>query len=206
MRLDPCRPLVPAKRKTVRALPRRSAVGGPRRPRVPAPSRGFPLPYNVTVSDVLTAPPILVGSEASLFDALVLMRTFHVSGLPVVDRTGTVVGVVSEKDLARVAVGESCFPEIRGLLDVLMVGLAEQPTASLKEVQSELKDTRVADVMSSPPLVIHPDASLEFAAKVMEENAINRLPVLDERRLIGVVTRNDLVRAMVRYPPRARTA
>lgn len=135
-----------------------------------------------------------------MFDAVMLMRTHNVSGLPVIDSSGEVVGVLSQKDVARVVAGSSRFPEITGLLDVLMVGLTDPPAAALPRMRELLEETRVREVMSSPPFVIRPDAPLELAAEVMRDNSINRLPVVQGRRLVGVVTRNDLVHAMIRSP------
>jgi CBS domain-containing protein len=146
---------------------------------------------------VLSAPAILVGSDATLFDAMVLMRTHCVSGLPVIDASGAVVGVLSQKDLSRVLVGTPLFPEITGVLDVLIAGLAEQPNATMRAWREGLERTRVGEAMSSPAFVITPTAPLELAAEVMTENEINRLPVVDRGRLVGVVTRHDLVRALV---------
>jgi len=157
------------------------------------------LPFNVTVADVLSAPPILIGTRGTLFDALMLMRTHAVSGLPVVDDEGIVVGVISEKDLARVLSGASGFPEIRGLLDVLMVGLMAQANTGMQRLRQALEETRVEQVMSRPPIVVRPEAPLEFAIGAMGENSINRLPVVDGQRLLGIVTRHDLMRALVRF-------
>jgi CBS domain-containing protein len=156
------------------------------------------LPYNVQVGDVVSAPAILIGTEATVFDAVVLMRTHNVSGLPVIDAGGTVVGVLSQKDVARTVAGSSTFPEIKGLLDVLLIGLADQPAATLQRMRTTLEGTRVGEIMSSPPYIIQPDAPLELAAEVMQENSINRLPVVEGHRLIGVVSRNDIVRAVIR--------
>jgi CBS domain-containing protein len=161
------------------------------------PSPAVPLPYNLSVADVLSAPAILVGSDATLFDAMVLMRTYRVSGLPVIDATGAVVGVLSLKDLSRVIVGSPLFPEITGVLDVLIAGLAQQPNATMRKWRQGLERTLVREAMSHPAFVITPTAPLELAAEVMTENEINRLPVVDRGRLIGVVTRHDLVRALV---------
>jgi CBS domain-containing protein len=162
----------------------------------------FPLAYNVRVGDVLSAPAVLIGTEGTLLDAVMLMRTHDVSGLPVIDGGGAVVGVLSQKDIARIVAGSSGFPEIKGLLDVLMVGLVEPPASTLPGMRAKLEQTRVRDVMSRPPFVIRPDAPLEFAAEVMRDNSINRLPVVDDDRLVGVVTRNDILRAIVRSPRR----
>jgi CBS domain-containing protein len=167
--------------------------------RSPAETPPALLPYNVPVSDVLSAPAILIGTEASLFDAMVLMRTHGVTGLPVIDVSGSVVGVISQKDLARLVAGFSAFPAIGGVLDILMAGLGEQPNVTMRRLRGLLERTRVREVMTSPAFVIRPSATLEFAAQVMRDNEINRLPVVEDDRLVGVITRNDLVRALV--PP-----
>lgn len=155
----------------------------------------FPLPYNVVVGDVVSRPAVLIGADASLFDALVLMRTHQISGLPVIDARGTVVGVLSEKDLARVITGVAEFPAIQGILDLLLVGVIGGAGDFFDRIRPTLETTRVADAMSSPPLVIHPDAPLEFAMEVMRDREINRLPVVDRGCLIGVVSRHDLLKA-----------
>jgi CBS domain-containing protein len=192
-----------ARRKAARkpsARPRRAPRRSPARTR----KVDLPLAYNVRVGDVVSSPAILIGTEGTLLDAVMLMRTHNVSGLPVIDAEGAVVGVLSQKDVARIVAGSSLFPEIKGLLDVLMIEMTSQPAVTLQKMRTELERTRVKEVMSSPPFVIRPDAPLEFAAEVMRDNSINRLPVVEDRRLVGVVTRTDLVRALIRSPaPRA---
>ena len=194
-----------AARKRRSASAGRSSKGRRSSPVQPHRSRVLPLAYNVRVADVLSAPVLLVGEEASLFDALMLMRTHNVSGLPVIDAKRRLVGVLSEKDLARVVLGSSDYPEIQGVLDVLMLGLSDQPSDSLQRVRQGLEAVHVRDAMSHPPFVIRPDAPLELAAEVMRDQRINRLPVVEDDCIVGIVTRHDLVRALiptVLTPPR----
>lgn len=156
------------------------------------------LALNVKVQDVMTSPAVTVSPDATLYDSLVAMRANNHSGLPVVDATREVVGVLSERDVARIFAEGLSEKRVRALLDVLLVGLADQPHPSLRAARASLEETRVRDAMSSPPYVIRPDAPLELAAEVMTENRINRLPVVDRKHLVGIVTRSDLVRGMVR--------
>lgn len=162
--------------------------------------------YNVLVSDVMTPRVITIGPDATLFDALVLMRTNNVSGLPVIGRDGGVVGVISQRDLARVLAGTGQFPEIKNLFDVLMTALVDQPVTALQQLRLGLEETLVHEGMSSPPYTIAPDAAVELAAEVMKENSINRIPVVKAERLVGIVTRHDLIRAMVRGSGEAGSA
>jgi len=161
----------------------------------PPTTRSFVI--NVTVRDVMSRHPISVGPDATLLDALVLMRGQKVSGLPVVDEDGKLVGVLSQRDVARTLKSAGGIPEVTGLFDLLMFGLSEESGVSVQVLRRILEETTVRDAMSSPPIAIPSDASLELAAEVMRENEINRIPVLRGDRLVGIVTRNDLVRALV---------
>ena len=142
--------------------------------------------------------PITVGPDATLLDALVLMRGQKVSGLPVVEgEEETLVGVLSQRDVARTLKSAGGIPEVTGLFDLLMFGLSAETGVSVQVLRRILEETNVRDAMSSPPIAIRSDAPLELAAEVMRENEINRIPVLKGDRLVGIVTRNDLVRALV---------
>jgi len=168
----------------------------------PAPGRTRPptadsFVINVSVRDVMSRHPITVGPEANLLDALVLMRGQKVSGLPVVNEHGKLVGVLSQRDVARELRAAGGIPEVTGLFDLLMFGLSDEAGVNVQVLRRILEETNVRDAMSSPPIAIPSDASLELAAEVMKENEINRVPVLRGDRLVGIVTRNDLVRALV---------
>jgi len=141
--------------------------------------------------------PVTVGPDATLLDALVLMRSQKVSGLPVVDEVGKLVGVLSQRDVARTLKSAGGIPEVTGLFDLLMFGLSEDTGVSVQVLRRILEETNVRDAMSSPPISLASDASLELAAEVMRENDINRIPVMRGDRLVGIITRNDLVRALV---------
>jgi CBS domain-containing protein len=172
--------------------PRNRNSGKPRAP----PGEAFV--YNVSVRDVMSRHPVTVGPDATLLDALVLMRGQKVSGLPVVDEAGKLVGVLSQRDVARTLKSAGGIPEVTGLFDLLMFGLSEDSGVSVQVLRRILEETNVRDAMSSPPIFLTTDASLELAAEVMRENEINRIPVVRGDRLIGIITRHDLVRALVR--------
>ncbi len=142
--------------------------------------------------------PISIGPNATLFDALVLMRGQKVSGLPVVDRVGKVVGVLSHRDVARILSTAGGLSEPMGPFDLLVFDLSTIRGGSRSALRRALEATFVRDAMSSPAISIPWTESLELAAGLMRGNEINRLPVLRAGRLVGIVTRNDLVRALVR--------
>jgi len=166
---------------------------------VPRARPGTPesFPINVCVRDVMSRHPVTVGPDATLLDALVLMRGQKVSGLPVVDEAGKLVGVLSQRDVARTLKTAGGIPEVTGLFDLLMFGFSDDSAVSVPVLRRILEETNVRDAMSSPPIYLTADDSLELAAEMMRENEINRVPVMRGDRLVGIVTRHDLVRALV---------
>ncbi len=155
------------------------------------------LPYNVTVADVMSRSPLTIGKSASLYDALVLMRTNGITGLPVVGSDGDLEGVLSERDLSGVLGLPMTSRGMEGMMDVLLLDLKEQPEPTLRGFRESLEETQVGEVASQPAYSISPDAPLEAAMELMTEKSIHRLPVLSGSRLVGVVTTHDLLRAVL---------
>jgi CBS domain-containing protein len=187
-------------------MKRRARVRPPR-PRTTVPPSGVTssdLPYNVTVGDVMSGSPLTIGMGASLYDALVLMRTNGITGLPVVGRDGELEGVVSERDLAEVLGLRTTLRGLNGMMDVLLLDLKEEPEPTLQGFRERLEETEVADIVSQPPLTVPPEATLERAMELMTERSIHRLPVVHEGRLVGVISTHDLLRAVLPLVRRAQ--
>lgn len=134
------------------------------------------------VRDLMTMDVKTIRPEASLKEAAREMVERGVSGLPVVDGAGNLVGIITEADFLSRELGRSGR---RRLLDSLFVGDTPPHEAET-----------VAEAMSTSPVVIYPDASITEAARVMVGHGVKRLPVVDEEGLlIGVVSRADVVNA-----------
>ncbi len=141
------------------------------------------------VEDVMTTEVLTVRSDTSLKEAAELLTRNRISGLPVVDADGHVVGVLSEGDIL---FKERGAREKRGLVDRWL-------DLPLPEVTAKLDARTAGEAMSAPAVTIGRKRPLTEAANSMIEEGVNRLPVVDdEGRLIGIVTRADLVRAFVR--------
>jgi CBS domain-containing protein len=141
------------------------------------------------VKDLMTTKVLTVRSSIQLKDAAVLLTKHRISGLPVVDGEGRVLGVLSEGDILYKETGAKDKP---GFFDRL---LAVPPVG----LDLKLAARTVGEAMSAPALTIGPRRPVTEAATVMIEEGVNRLPVIDdEERLIGIITRADLVRAFVR--------
>ena len=138
------------------------------------------------VRDAMSADVVSVTPETPLKDAAALLVRHGISGLPVVE-ADAVVAVVSEADIVARSTGRR---ESRSLLGALLSGDRER--------EMDVEGARVRDAMSAPAITIAPARQVAEAARVMVEHRVNRLPVVEDSRLVGIVTRADLVRAFVR--------
>lgn len=146
-----------------------------------------------TVADVMTPNPIVVRSQTPLQEAVKILAEKKISGLPVVDDAGKLVGVISESDLMWQETGVEPPPYIM-VLDSLIY--LQNPARYDKEVHKALGQT-VGEVMTDKPISIKPDRPLREAAHLMHDKHVRRLPVVDaEGKAIGILTRGDIIRVM----------
>jgi CBS domain-containing protein len=127
----------------------------------------------LTVGELMSRDPILVREDEPLTHAAMLLEQHRIHGLPVVDDTGALVGVVSQTDMVRARTTEQLWTRWRGL--------------------------KVRHLMTSPALTVSADATLADAAQWMEANRVHRLVVVgaDGTSPVGILSTSDIVRAMV---------
>jgi CBS domain-containing protein len=146
-----------------------------------------------TVADVMTHDPIMVQPQTPIKEAIKILAEQRISGLPVVDDAGKLVGVISETDLLWQETGVEPPVYIMFLDSVIYL---ENPARHDKELHKALGQT-VGEVMSGDPVTVKPDQPLRKAAKLMQEKSIRRLAVTDDAgKVIGILTPADIVRAM----------
>ncbi|MBE9040759.1 CBS domain-containing protein [Oscillatoriales cyanobacterium LEGE 11467] len=147
-----------------------------------------------TVADVMSRDLVTVKPQTPIQEAIKIIAERRISGLPVIDAEGNLVGILSETDLMW---RESGVPEPAYITILDSVIYLENPARYERELHKALGQT-VGEVMSKGSVVtIKPEAFLREAAQLMHEKKINRLPVLDENdRVIGILTRGDIIRAM----------
>ncbi|MDF1597318.1 MAG: CBS domain-containing protein [Acidimicrobiia bacterium] len=134
----------------------------------------------------MTTEVVTVTPGMSLKEAARTMTDVGVSGLPVLDEDGKIIGIITEADFLAREAGRS-EPRRRRLLDALF----NEPQVAEAET--------VEQAMTLDPFVIYPEASLTEAARVMVNHGVKRLPVVDsEGRLRGVISRADVVAAFAR--------
>ena len=134
---------------------------------------------DIMATDVVYATP-----EMNLREAMNLLASKHISGAPVVDR-GKVVGVFSSTDLLSL---------VARLDDA-------QPAVTFRQRTPPLEEVAVADVMTREVLALGPSCPIETAAAFMRHSAIHRILVMEEERLLGIVSTTDLAAAVADQKP-----
>ncbi|MDI6709745.1 MAG: CBS domain-containing protein [Thermoanaerobacterales bacterium] len=147
---------------------------------------------NLLARDIMTRDVITVCPEDDVEKAARLLLEHHVSGLPVVDDAGKLVGIVSEADLVLQEKG------VRGPLYTVFMGgvlYLENPRRFDEEFRRAIA-RKIGDLMSKKVHTVAPDDPMTKVAAIMADKGVNRVPVVDrEQRLVGIVSRQDIIRA-----------
>lgn len=130
------------------------------------------------VGERMTRNPVTITEDTSIDDALHMMRERKVRRLPVLDPSGKMVGIVSDRDLLHAA---------------------PSPATSLSvyELHYLLAKLTVKRVMSSPVITVTASTPLEEAARIMADNKIGGLPVTDDGKLVGIITETDIFKILL---------
>jgi CBS domain-containing protein len=144
------------------------------------------------VKDVMTKNVVSVSPQASVAEALDTMTRSRLSGLPVIDDAGALVGVVSEGDFLRRSELETEKPGSHWLASFFTPGRAAT-------IYARTHARRVAEIMSTDVATIEETAGLDEAAEIMEKRRVKRLPVVSDGKVVGMITRADFVRALALF-------
>jgi CBS domain-containing protein len=139
--------------------------------------------------DIMTSPVISVEPDASIWQAVRIMLQRRISGLPVIDKDGHLLGMVSEGDFLRRAETGTQRQRSRWLEFLLGPGrLADEYTRS--------HGRKVQEIMTPDPVTVAEETPLEEVVRTMEKRRIKRLPVMHGKDVVGIVTRANLVHAL----------
>jgi CBS domain-containing protein len=146
------------------------------------------------ISEIMDSDPVTVAPDTSVEDVVATLREHETPGLPVVDSDGQLVGIVTEADLV--------LPDDQGDLHIphyvnLFGGTVF--LESLDRFEGRLRKafaSTAEDMMTRDPDTVGPDTSVREAARLIHESGHNRLPVVEDGRLVGVVTRLDVLGAL----------
>ena len=134
---------------------------------------------STNVGSIMTANPTTVHADDSLLAATRVLKEKGFKHLPVLDGNGAVVGIVTDRDLKRASASDATTLEVHELLYLL-------------------DRVKIEEVMTRKPAAVTPDESVQAAAKLMTDRKIGCLPVLDGHKLVGIVTKDDLLRLVAR--------
>ena len=142
---------------------------------------------SVIARDIMTSTVISVKDDTSLLSAAELMAANNISGLPVIDASNLVVGVISEKDFLY----EMGDLEKQSFMGVVVQCLKNKGCAAIS-----LRSQTAADIMSTPPITVLEVTTVSEIAAIFEEKNINRVPVVTpSSELKGIIARSDIIQS-----------
>lgn len=144
------------------------------------------------VRDIMTSNVVKVHPDTSVSDIALLMTEHAISGLPVVDEEDQVLGVVTEQDMI-VRNTRFKMPAFITFLDAIIY--LETPGQYRERVERVL-GTTAEEIMSEPAVTTSPDASIEELSELMVDRKMNPIPVVQDNRIVGIVSRSDIIRLM----------
>src|SRR5215213_5391620 len=147
-----------------------------------------------TVADIMDTDSPSVTTTDSVEQVLEVLRDHELSGVPVVNDGGRCVGIITEEDL--VLSGENEDLHLPHYFQLFGGFVFLEPLSHFEERLRKAVASTAEDLMTADPVTIEPDASAEEAARVIARSKHNRLPVVEHGRLVGVVTRLDVLEAL----------
>jgi CBS domain-containing protein len=152
------------------------------------------MPRDVPARDVMTTDVVTFAPDEPITDAMQRLVDNGVDAGPVVDANGKVVGMLSTSDLI-VQESQLHIPTVINILG----GLIEMP-GSRKKFEHELEQAVAVDVedaMHTKPVTCGPDDTVEVVATLMHDHDVSRIPVVEAGRLVGIIARGDILRAII---------
>lgn len=142
------------------------------------------------VKDVMTRDPLTIDPEAPLGAAMDVMRTKQIRHLPVVDDSGQLMGIITDRDLRQATFAPAIAEQ-----------LSLRAQRRLRGLGQAMEDLRVQEAMTWVVATTHPEATLAHAALVMFERRVGSLPVVRDGKLVGILTERDLLKALAKGSP-----
>ena len=146
------------------------------------------------VRDIMDANPVTVHPDTPVEEVVAALRAHELPGLPVVDGQGRVVGMVTEADL--VLPDEEGDLHIPHYINLFGGTIFLEPLSRFEDRLRKAFASKAEDMMTSDPDTVSPDTTVQEAARIIHESGHNRLPVVEDGRLVGVVTRLDVLGAL----------
>lgn len=145
------------------------------------------------VLDIMQAEVITIQPDAEIKEIARTLYENKVSGVPVVDSSGKLIGIISEGDLLHKETSPR-IPEVVGVLGALIY------YRGVKQYDSDFKKLialQASEIMTKEVITIHKDAKIEDAASLMINSNVKRLPVVEGEKIIGIVSRMDIIKTLM---------
>jgi CBS-domain-containing membrane protein len=142
--------------------------------------------------DIMTKEVITVSPQTKVLDLARLLADHKINGAPVVDDQGRLVGVVTQSNLIDRA-KKFELPYVISILDAHFY--LERPSTFKKNLE-KLMGNLVSDIMTTPPVTIKPEVEVDEIATIMARRQVHTLPVVAEDKIIGVIGKIDIIRAL----------
>ncbi len=150
------------------------------------------------VREIMTRDPITVTADTTVRDAAALLRKHNIGGLPVLDGE-QLVGIITETDIVSLLKVQEISDDLwlPSPLEIIELPIREFINWNkTKSALSNIGETPVREIMAMPPITVSEDADIEGAAAIMLREDVARLPVVKGDRLVGIITRADIVRGV----------
>ncbi len=144
--------------------------------------------------EIMSREVISISPEEKVDEAARILVENKISGLPVVDANNHVVGIITEKDLI-IRASELKVPFYVTLFDSII--FLENPIRFNNDVKKYIA-TQVKDAMTRKVFVVEEDTPIGEIVEIMQKRAINRVPVVRNDKLVGIITRNDILKSLVK--------
>ena len=151
----------------------------------------------VKAKDIMTREVITVSPETEIAEAAKLLLDNSINGMPVIDESGNLAGIICQSDLI-VQQQLLPVPSVFTLLDGVIPLISHK---NLEKGVQKMVATTVAQAMTSDLITIHPESSIEEIAKLMVDKNIHTLPVVKKRKLVGIVSKEDVLKTLLPDKP-----
>ena len=145
------------------------------------------------VREIMNKDVISVKSESTVHEIVKLMYEKKVSGLPVVDDDNKVIGIVSKSDLVQKVSGPHLPAHLQILGSIIYLKTPHEMDEEFKKAVAQ----RAGEIMTEHPVTVGQDEEVENTANIMVEKKINRIPVTEKGKLVGIITRDDIIKSMI---------
>lgn len=143
--------------------------------------------------DIMSKNVITIKKDATIEEIARLLTEKNISGVPVVDDDDKLIGIVSEKDL----IYKDVDPKFPSYIEVLGGVFFVDGIKQYEEKLKKLLANRAEDIMTAKVIAVNEDTDIKEIAELMIEKSVNRVPVLKDGNLVGIVSRGDIVRSLI---------